>query len=71
LINRLFDAGLVQFGLFDDAPMRLMFDMLCSYPQLRRDLATNLVRFIEIEDVDHLVCMLDSICIATTASDVT
>ena len=68
MIKELLDKGLIQFGLFDSKPFDLSLEMICSYPSLRGRLANQLCEEMNPEVIDHLVCSIESICLATTIS---
>ncbi|MEQ8677938.1 MAG: hypothetical protein RLP44_03425 [Aggregatilineales bacterium] len=75
IINELYRCGLIQFGLFDDAPIRLSFKLLPSYPRLLKKVAENFVFLINETNTESpyekLLCDINSLSLTTLVSQST
>ena len=65
LLSKVMACGLVQFGIFGDTPddkdLLLEFELLASYPDLLRELATALVASVKEVRFDRILCSVDSL----------
>ncbi len=52
-------AGLIQFGYFDDAPIRFNLNLLPSYPQLLEKTALELVQLAGRKQLERILCPVD------------
>ena len=70
LTSQLLDAGLLQFGWFEDGqvPFQLNLDLLPSYPDVLIDLVDHAAALIGQAEIDHLICPLSALPVGITLS---
>jgi orotate phosphoribosyltransferase len=69
LAEMLLDAGLVQFGWFEEGiPLRLALHLLPSYPDILQQAAAQAARQIDLQRFDRLLCIADSMPLALALS---
>lgn len=71
LINQLYTAGLIQFGLFENQPFRLNLQLLPSYPHILKSVADSLSERINTEEFEKVVCPPDAVALTTLVSQKT
>lgn len=66
----LLEAGLIQFGRFNggDTPLKLMLELLPSYPHILQALAEGIDRLIPPPAVERIVCTTDAFALGVAAS---
>ncbi|MDX1995198.1 MAG: hypothetical protein SF029_22640 [bacterium] len=69
LADLLLDAGLVQFGWFEDGvPLRLALHLLPSYPDILQNAAAQAAQQLDLTRFDRLLCPVDSLPFALALS---
>lgn len=61
LYKSFIEAGLIQFGYFDGAPIKVNLELLPSYPEILDQLASEAVNHINSFNPERLVSTLDAL----------
>jgi len=60
LVDDFLKAGLLQFGLFDNAPYKFNFDLLPAYPNVLREICLQIQGLLNNRSYDRIVCDAES-----------